>query len=916
MSKIQSEGGGSRQAGGARVFRSPAPEVAKPAPTAGPVASPQTAPAQDKRPLDGGMGRRRANTAALDMPTSQVQSNPAAAREVTRRQSRVAATLTSGLGERFPTLGNTVEEEVPSELLEAEQRFDQGEPLFDREVPPEFEVGADVPQTPDFSRETPKSSQQVEGGLTREVFERDGVEYTRETGPDGYTKINYELNGNRYTHKSGEGFASVSIFTGDWDTGFHARTVRLDGESGEVLTESSNSYGGPNPQSREVIVESDGRRTIREVGPGGLEKLERTEYPDSSEETRSYRNGQNSVNQTTSTDPSGGSSTETERNYTTDKTLEQLAAEGTIPPPPKNPPLDVADRLPAEGRGPTSVNTVVVETRAPGASESVIQSARETYSQTSDRVDSNTGNDYDVSITHSVTTVSARGENGDMVVSNVIGGQTLKFSNRDTQLSRTDSWDQNGESEISVNGSEIPSSDILVRVEGHEVRPFSLSTSVTVSNISKTHDTWGLDWLSGERERRYINGSIPHVNMSYDQTFVTTLDVNGKATDVNSLENIDEHGNGRTLSTTSVDGMTARTYTDHSNGGKDYQSQTVFDGTNLSIYEEHLAGPGENEFTTRSDTKVGKDEIASSEAIRRVFNDEADFLQHVGQDKLTSEQLDLIRKGGFPYTVETLSKSSLEQKDKDGNIVQPAENFESFRITSAGGYEVSEHTLNGETLSHTTDPNGEPPIQGMLTTPEGERIPLAINEGGELIFGGETVGQFEFGDDTLASVLKAGQTAGDLLGVAGSAAQGIAEHIRTSSGGHYLPGSSGPGLGRFATKVDILNMAWGVGEVIFADDLGDKLTGAARTAGGGVGSLGSPLGHDDRHLGVVDESSEQRFGGNWCRRGSLRHGYRRDSSREGGRGLGRSRWGSRFLWTARLDRRRWAWLGIHLCGLV
>ncbi len=365
----------------------------------------------------------RTGAASLDRDPETTDSDPSAAREVTRRQSRVAAALTGGREEgpssSFDSLaaeergdtpavhyaaagaGQTTDQADEVDEVGEVGEIDQGsetsrsqgpaeddraleekldhlvdnpieeEQRTDLDTPPVFQAGSPAPPpVPDFSGQSPTSTRELPTGGTEQTFVQNGVTYTRTTRPDGSVNTSYEQDGVDYSSTTNANGGSSVLISDDTDSGLHTRTITTTADGQVTDTSHSTqavidpSTGDITQQSRQETLGPDGVRTVNEtvVRPdGGRATTTRTQRVDGSfEETYSYEGDDGTVNRTTTGAADGSSQTRRERSYTSDQPLEELLDAPPVPEGASN-----VVPLPEEGRSPTQIHDVVVTTTNP-----------------------------------------------------------------------------------------------------------------------------------------------------------------------------------------------------------------------------------------------------------------------------------------------------------------------------------------------------------------------------------------------------------------------------------------------------------------------------------------------------------------------------------------------------------------------
>lgn len=890
-----------------------------------------TSPSESSSP-----SARRTRISSLDRDPEGTRSDAAAGREVTRRQSETAARLTGDQdGETsFDRLAAEEEAETDRETRRAgtspgvqrllnedrasalsnEDRADlekldhivdnpvEEEQRADIQTPAPFQAGSPQPQIPNFQGQTPASSRSTPTGGTEDTFVQNGVTYTRTTRPDGSVSTTYEQNGVDYSNTRYEDGRSSTLVSNDTETGLHTRTIETTAD-GKVTDTSRSLQGVIDPrsgeyssQSREESIGPDGVRTVNEevLRPdGGRANITRTVQPDGRvNEVYNYQGDQGTVNRTTNQAANGTAETRTERTYTVDQNVESLI---DSPPVPEGIEHQIVP-LPQNDRGETTVRQVeVVTTDASGAE--TLQYAEDSYSQSSGDVQLQGSrelgygspgdtfhqpilpNNEDSSITHTVTRVRARDENGNLVEStgasqtlHLVGDRPAELGGPgQVSVDRTDSWNPSGESSstfathgfreedlfgLSYGGDQVGGFPAVVGGSGYVTAGYPDSGVSPFDAYNRKGGGELSDWLDTDH-------SDP-----LDVSVTVNRNAEGDTTSRNlSLSTVDEHGNGKVATRSDNGGAVGWTYTDYSNGGQDYRRQTVFEGTDISIYESHeVTGPGQ--FRTTSETREGDDVVSNSEISRQEVSQEQ-LRQSVADGELTQAQVDRMLRDGPPYYAERLTEHAAPlldddgelRKDEDGNVIQRGHDIASTTLSNGDGYSVSQHyrkDQGGENgaiytesrLNTVTDPSVDPPLTGQLHTQAMnaetcrletlEQGNIQVGANGQIRYGGQEVGQFDFGGSELSTLLREGKsvTSNDLIGVLGkAAAAGDEAGVLHSFGGigrvQFTPNSSV--LGRLGGAADLFGVVAGAQGVFSGIQEGDEraiLEGAGNIAGG------------------------------------------------------------------------------------
>ncbi len=478
-------------------------------------------------------------------------------------------------------------------------------------------------------------------------------------------------------------------------------------------------------------------------------------------------------------------------------------------------------------------------------------------------------------ITHTVTKVRTKDENGNLVESTgasqtltLAGDRHPDLGGGDVNVKRTESWNATGETSSNFQMEGFKEADLFGLSYGSDISTVGLF-SATVEGRSMTagypseaggpFDHYNLkgggelkDWLSLDSNDPLDVGVTVSRNANGDDTSKTV-----------TLSTVDDRGEGKTATRTDNGGAVGWTYTDYENSGKDYQRQTVFEGTDISIYEEHkVTGPGQ--FRTTSETREGDEVVANSEATRKELS-ETELRKTAADGSLTQAQLDRMLTDGPPYYAENyqehaealLDDDGNLRKDEDGNPLQPAHDITSSTYGNEQGYAVSNHyrqdfkqdgSGTDSRLSTVTDPLSDQPVSGQLTNRERsasgsytvkEQGDIKIGADGKFTYNGDEVGQFEFGGSDLSTLLRegGGLSTNDLLGVVKMATDVGQDSARLNSfaGGRFnLTGSTGK-LANVSGAIDIFGVATGVGGVfqgVKDGDTRDVVEGLGNISGG------------------------------------------------------------------------------------
>lgn len=778
--------------------------------------------------------------------------------------------------------------------IEAEQRSD----LQDL---PGFEPGSDTPEFPDFADQAPTSTRNLPTGGTEETFVENGRTYTRNTRPDGTVSTSYEQGGVDYSNTAYEDGRNSTLISTSGDNGTYTRTVET-GPDGQVSNDTSSATdaatdpetGEITLQSRQVSLDSEGVRTITEEvtrPDGGRSNVTRVEQPDGRVvEDYSFEGDQGTVTRSTNQAADGTAEVRTERNYTVDEDLETLI---DAPGVPESYQYEVVP-LPDGERGETTIREVEVATvNAQGVPE--VQYAEESFSQSSGDVALNGSEDLghtdptrdtfpsDIApdneasnITHTVTRVSARDENNNLVEStgasqtlHIEGDRRPEFGQEgEVSASRTISWNSAGESSESFSARGFHEGDLLAINDGDSVSSVGIFSATVGGNYLSAGYPEGAGGpyshytRKGGGELEDWLGPDSTAPLDIDITLSRDADGNQVSRD-HTFSTVDENGNGRTAVRSDNGDSVAWTYTNFENDGQDFQRQTVFEGTDVSIYEDRET-LSDGQFRSTSETRDGDDILAMSQASRLEVQ-EADLRQLVTDGQLTTEQLDRIRQDGPPYYVEQFSEHAEALLDDDGNLrrddegnpFQAGHDVTSMTVSNTDGYSVSEQFRQdfGEGTSGTdsrlttvTDPEADMPVTGELVQRERdsngnyevlEQGEIAIGADGRATYDGEEIGEFDFGGTDLSTLLREGEsiTAPDLIKVLGGAAKATRDSaaLTNFAGGRFnLTGQTGA-LANLAKGASIFGVFVGADQLFSGLQDGDvrsSVQGLGKIAGG------------------------------------------------------------------------------------
>jgi hypothetical protein len=609
---------------------------------------------------------------------------------------------------------------------------------------------------------------------------------------------------------------------------------------------------------------------------GGRSELTSTRQPDGSvRETYSYQGDQGSLSRSSNQAPDGSAETRTERNYRLDQPIESLVPGSPVPPYASN----IAP-LPTSGRGPTEIREVeVVATDTSGKDE--LQYSETSHSQSSTAIQPHgvpqeqglsrdtfplgfSPNPDGTSITRTVTTVEVLNSEGALDTSTgesqtivLAGKRSDRSGGGDVSLTRTDSWNDNGESNTSnslrgFRNNELgyfaadPDPDGVLSGGLWEVRvDGDLLVSVAPPAGSAT-----LHHLSGKKDRPWEwLGEDPQQPIDVDLTLSRNPDGSEASSSV-SWSNLDENGDGRSVTRSDSGDNVGWTYSDHANHGQDYRRQTVFEGTRLSVYEEHaVTGPG----TFRTSTEIRDDQnVTSTTSASRQEISEADLRQQMNEGALTQAQLDRMLQDGPPYYAERfhenakpiLDENGHPRVDASGHPLQAGHDANSLRLANTAGYSVSEHVRHnsptgcgntGSRLRTVTDPLADPPLSGLMENGRvdpatgqytvNETGALTVGRDGQVSFDGARVGQLELGGADFSTLLRRGDldpfSVVRALGAANVPGQEVS--LPGSGGGTLRLSDDTANLNAMSRFNGIFGVAGGVQAVFPAPDPGPGL---------------------------------------------------------------------------------------------
>ncbi len=845
-------------------------------------------------------------TEILDRDLEGLPSDPTAARGVIDRQADVASAMTDqtlGAPSIFDELETPRAENPPGpELVEDPIRQEQ---RADLQTPDAFLPGSSTPDFPDFQDRTPASSETLPDGGRVDTFEQDGVTYTRTTGPDGSVRMGYQQDGVDYSRTSYEDGRTSVEMAGQTDDVQHRRTIDTTSD-GQVTDRSASiqegvvdADGNPIFQSREQTLAPDGTRTLDEqvVRPdGGTSTLQRVERPDGTVgETYSFEGDQGTVQRATAQAADGSAETRTERNYSVDRPLESVLAEQAVERPsvPDAARGQVVD-LPAGDRSDTSVRELEVVSTDP-AGQSQLQYSEQSYSQSSgdvrlrgsdDPARHNTWTDTfpagiapdneDSSITHTVTRVVSRDEEGKLVEATgasqtltLTGDRIEGMGEGEVSVTRTDSWNSAGESAESFQARGFEQQELYAMSRGTDDSIERFSAEVGGRLVSAGYPAEAgspFDHYNLRDGLQEWMGDDPSSRLDVGVTVGRNRDGEVVSNDL-TLDSRDPDGNGKTVARSEGQGLTSWSYSNYGNDGQDYRRQTVFEGSDVSTYEEYQT-TGEGQFRRTSRTTDDGVVIAGSDASRQEVSEEQ-LRASVEDGSLSQGQMERMLQDGPPYVVEKGSEFAAAlrdedggfQRDENGNPIQPGYAISSSTISNGDGYSVSDFTRSDfqedggaleSQLSTVTDPLADPPVTGTAT--RGERSntgayretdsgQLAVGADGRLTMDGEEVGQFNLGESDLPSLLREGSslTARELLAAVKGPAMAAANPEQLARLGQPRFSLNGgdvntPRLAKFA---DILGVAHGASEIFSGIGSGDtrQVVGGLGDMAGGFNSL-------------------------------------------------------------------------------
>lgn len=667
---------------------------------------------------------------------------------------------------------------------------------------PPDSVAGEIPPAPNLDQATVTDTR---GGpdLQVEDLEHDGIEYQRVTAQDGTVQTSYTVDGVSYQNtRQPDGGTRQVVTTTDENGVSHTRTVArgADGALETDTTQTRNSAEDPQTgreveEARTVVVDASGARTTTEEvtrPDGGQSTRTVVNHPDGrTDEVYRYEGDEGTQVRTTNTTPDGASRSETQRSYQVEESIEELTegpeVPGLVPQQPsynrgRGPapePVPLVGPLPEAGRSPTDVTEVEVTVTSPEGETTVVHDET-TYSQTSSDVgfrdpvyqenprggrrqtapgtfpgeaDAFTASPEDSSVTRTVRVGTTTGPDGEQVDINE-ASQTVTVAgvrNSDggeVSNTVTHSWNAAGESTSSYASTGY-TRDEQVGNTGR-VTVGGESVALTASADGKTPDQHLRD--KGGHEVEDFLGVDGEFDAVLDSSVVISRNSEGETVGQTAvLSTVDAYGNGRTVTRNQPEeGPVSWTYSNHSDNGRDYQRQTVFEGSDLSIYETHN-GHADGTFRSTSETKSGDDVVGTSVTERRELSEE-DIQAYARDGELTSAEADALIAEGGPFFVDTATN----QSDQAGD--EPAIDFESTSFSTGTGYTLG-YTSNTETQESgeatrtsfrtVSDPDGEVPFQGQLRRETrgsedesftlAESGPLTISRDGTVRFQGEEI---------------------------------------------------------------------------------------------------------------------------------------------------------------------------------
>ena len=719
--------------------------------------------------------------------------------------------------------GTRTDDHLVENPLEEEQRTD---------LPPDaepFQAGSPQPEVPDFTGRTPTSRETNAAGRTTETFrDENGVTYTR-SSYQGNVTTTYQREGVDYSSTTREDGTSEFEIDNKDENGGSTRTLEY-GADGQLVTDRTHTseITDDGYQVRQETVNADGTRTVEETvsrPDGGLATNVRVERPDGQiSENYSYQGDQGTYTRTSDTTADGVTRTERQRGYQVDRPIEDLTGAPGVPELPPEPEIGFAQGRGAEpvatplvtpfpetGRSPTEVLETEVEITGPNGETTVIQDET-IYSQTSSDVgfrdpvyssgdrqghqmqtspgtfpgrDQFTASPEDSSVTRTVRVGTVMGPDGQPIEVNE-ASQTVTVAgvrNSDggeVSNTVTHTWNGQGES-TSTYASQGYTRDEQVRNRGR-VSVGGATVDLTAEASGKSPDQHLRD--KGGREVENFLG------VDYDEpvnsSVVITRDSSGEPlTETAVLSTVDDNGNGKTVTRHDPeDGPVSWTYADYDDDGRDYERQTVFEGSELSIYETH-DGHQDGTFRSTTETRNGGDVIGESVTERRQLS-ASDIRTYAHHGEITASEADTLIAEGGPFFVDVATNRSDQVED------EPAIDFESTSFSAGSGYTLG-YTSNTETQKSgeatrtsfrtVSDPDAEIPFQGDLRRETrgsesesftlAESGPLTIDRQGTVRFRGE-----EISDGPAVPTDRDNLGFEDIVSYTSGAAAGLAENFQ------------------------------------------------------------------------------------------------------------------------------------------
>lgn len=482
-------------------------------------------------------------------------------------------------------------------------------------------------------------------------------------------------------------------------------------------------------------------------------------------------------------------------------------------------------------------------------------------------------NDGDSSITHTVTRVVSRGDDGELSEATgasqtltLAGDRIEGYGEGEVRVTRNDSWNSAGESAAAFETEGFTYLDLgsVSRGVDYSLERFTARVGGrTVSagypqgaGIPFDQHNGQRDWLGRDRDAPVDVGITVSRNAQGEVTS-NQLTIDGR----------DDQGNGKTVTRSEGQGPARWSYENFTNDGQDFRRQTVFEGSDISTLEQSET-LGEGQFRQSSQTTDGGEVIAGSEHTRREVSEE-ELRAGVHQGTLSAEQLERMLSDGPPYMMESGNEFAATLRGDDGELlrddsgapIQPGYRVSSSTFGNQDGYSVSDFTRrdfqdDGGTiesrLSTVTDPLADPPVSGVARngsySPSGvytqtDTGQLAVDAFGRMTIDGEEIGQFDFGQPDLPTLLRQGSSlsARELLAAVKSpsvAAVNPGQLARIGQARFQLRGGeiNSPALGKIA---DVLGVVHGASEIFGGIGQGDvrQILGGVGDMTGGFNSL-------------------------------------------------------------------------------